>query len=115
MMKKRATLIEPGVKYFLNKTLKKSKNRKLLSKKININLLLFFIFTFIIGSILYYKWKHKPTLEELSYKDNLKKNYILNKMKAISDKKQKDRNEIITNLPKFESDFVKLHKNFYNI
>ena len=28
MMKKRATLIEPGVKYFLNETLKKSKNRK---------------------------------------------------------------------------------------
>ena len=37
------------------------------------------------------------------------------KIKSISDKKLRDKNEIITNLPKFESDFVKLHKNFYNI
>ena len=36
-------------------------------------------------------------------------------MKALSDQKLKDRKETITNLPKFESDFVKLHQNFYNI
>ena len=109
------TLIEPGVKYFLNETLKNCRNKKQVSEKININIALFALFSIIIGSILYYKWKHKPTLEELKQKDNIKKHYILNKIKQITDVKLKDRNETITNLPKFESDFVKLHKNFYNI
>jgi hypothetical protein len=109
------TLIEPGVKYFLNETLKNCRNKKQVSEKININITLLVLFSIIIGSILYYKWKHKPTLEELKQRDNLKKHYILNKIKQITDDKLKDRNETITNLPKFESDFVKLHKNFYNI
>src|SRR6056300_821969 len=109
------TLIEPGVKYFLNETLKNCRNKKQVSEKININITLLVLFSIIIGSILYYKWKHKPTLEELKQRDNLKKHYILNKIKQITDVKLKDRNETITNLPKFESDFVKLHKNFYNI
>ena len=109
------TLIEPGVKYFLNETLKNCRNKKQVSEKININIALFALFSIIIGSILYYKWKHKPTLEELKQRDNIKKHYILNKIKQITDVKLKDRNDTITNLPKFESDFVKLHKNFYNI
>jgi|TARA_B100001758_G_C18290132_1_gene546564 hypothetical protein len=111
----KATLIEPGVKYFLNETLKNCRNKKQLSETININIVLLFIFTAIIGSVLYYKWKTKPNLEELKQRENLKKHYILNKIKSISDKKLKEKNQIITNLPKFESDFVKLHKNFYNI
>ena len=115
MNTQKASLIEPGVRYFLSETLKNSRNKKQYIDKININVTLFLIFCFIIGGILYYKWKHKPTLEDLKHKERLKKYYILNKMKALSDKKLKDRNEIITNLPKFESDFVKLHKNFYNI
>ena len=52
-------------------------------------ILLFLIFTVIIGSILYYKWKHKPTLEELKHRDNLKKHYILNKIKLKSLKLKK--------------------------
>jgi hypothetical protein len=108
-------LIEPGVKYFLNETLKNCRSKKQVSEKININIALLLFFSLVIGSILYYKWKTKPTLEELKNRENVKKHYILNKIKQITDKKLKDRNETITTLPKFESDFVKLHKNFYNI
>ena len=109
------SLIEPGVKYFLNETLKNCRSKKQIREKININIVLLLFFFILIGSILYYKWKTKPTLEELKQRDNIKKYYILNKIKQIKDKKLKNRNETITNLPKFESDFVKLHKNFYNI
>jgi hypothetical protein len=109
------SLIEPGVKYFLNETLKNCRSKKQIREKININIVLLLFFFIIIGSILYYKWTTKPTLEELKQRDNIKKYYILNKIKQITDKKLKNRNETITNLPKFESDFVKLHKNFYNI
>ena len=115
MNTQKASLIEPGVKYFINETLKNCRNKKEYIDKININIVLFVLFSGVVGGILYYKWKHKLTLEEVKHKENLKKYYILNKMKAISDQRLKDRNETITNLPKFESDFVKLHKNFYNI
>ena len=115
MNSQKASLIEPGVRYFLNETLKNSRKKKQYLNKLNINITLFLIFCLVIGGILYYKWKHKPSLEELKHKENLKKYYILNKMKAVSEQKLKEKNEIITNLPRFESDFVKLHKNFYNI
>ena len=115
MNTQKATLIEPGVRYFISETLKNNRNKKQYIDKINTNITLFLIFCLIIGGILYYKRKHKPTLEDLKQKEQLKKYNILNKIKLLSDRKLKDRNEIITNLPKFESDFVKLHKNFYNI
>ena len=44
-----------------------------------------------------------------------KKTYILTKIKQINEHKQKQYNNTITNLPKFESEFEKMHKNFYNI
>ena len=33
LIRQRATLIEPGVKYFLNETLKNCRNKKLLTEK----------------------------------------------------------------------------------
>ena len=44
------TLIEPGVKYFLNETLKNCRNKKQVSEKININIALFALFSISIGS-----------------------------------------------------------------
>jgi hypothetical protein len=41
--------------------------------------------------------------------------YILEKIKGMSEQKQREENKIITDLPKFESDFVLLHKNYYKI
>ena len=38
---------------------------------------------------------------------------LLNKVKELSDKKKEEYDDMITKLPKFESDFELLHKNFY--
>ena len=46
-------------------------------------------------------------------KEDLKKNYLLNKVKELQQEKKKDYDKMITELPKFESDFELLHKNFY--
>ena len=51
------------------------------------------------------------TLDKL--KEELKQNYILTKIQSLTDAKHKEQNNSITNLPKFESDFVKLHENFF--
>ena len=42
----------------------------------------------------------------------MKKNYILNKIKQLNDKQKKEYDKMITNLPKFESDYELMHKKF---
>ena len=106
-------LIESGTRYFLRETLKNcnKKRTKYYNDLTNLGLLIgFFI---IVSSIVYYKYTTRPTEESRKQKETLKQTYILSKIQALTNKKFKDQNQIITNLPKFESDFVKLHENFF--
>ncbi len=41
--------------------------------------------------------------------------YVLEKIKSLQEAEKKKNNEIITTLPKFESNFVQLHKNYYKV
>ena len=110
----RPTLTEPGVSYFLKETLKKCKIKK--ENEINklINLGLFLMFIIITFSLLYFKFKTRPTNEDRKKIKQLKKDYFINKVKQLQAKKAQQLNQSITNLPKFESPFELLHKNFYN-
>jgi hypothetical protein len=108
-------LIEPGVKYFLRKSLK---NCYIVKKNyyyvvFNISLLLFLIF--ILGSFLIYKKKYKITETDRRTNIEISKNYLLEKIRKISAEKKKQKEELITNIPKFESSFVQLHKKYYTI
>ena len=113
--KKNAILTEPGVKYFLSETLKNVNKEKRVSNNFIINVGMFIGFVVTIGLILSYKYKNKPTPLQKKQNDLLKEGYILNKIRELNIEKKKETEKMITNLPKFESDFVKLHKNFYNI
>ena len=79
------------------------------------NVFLFLCFVFVAFFILNYKYKSKPNEEEKKEKDKLKKTYILSKIKQLSDKRKTEYDKMITNLPKFESNFELLHKKFYNV
>jgi len=109
------SLIEPGTKYFLKETLKKVHIDKTTYDNNLLNVFLFLCFIFVTFFILNYKYKSKPNDEEKKEKDKLKKTYILNRIKQLSDKKKADYDKMITNLPKFESNFELLHKKFYNV
>lgn len=111
----RASLIEPGVKYFLNETLKNVHSNKTKYQNLYFNIILFVLFVIFIASLLYYKYINKPDENERKKNNIFKEKYLLNTIKSINDQKKQERDEMITGLPKFESDFVKLHKNFYNI
>ena len=76
---------------------------------------MFIIFIGIISSVLIYKKNTKLTTEEKKEKELQKKTYILTKIKQINEMHQNKYNKMITNLPKMESEFEKLHKNYYNI
>ena len=111
----RASLIEPGVKYFLNETLKNVHSNKTKYQHLYLNTILFILFVLFISGILYYKYINKPDENEREKNKIFKEKYLLNTIKSINDQKKQERDEMITGLPKFENDFVKLHKNFYNI
>ena len=96
-------LIEPGVKYFLDETLKKCNKKRIEYNNNLFNILLFLGLFISISIFLIYKFKNKPTKKDLEEKEKLKKYYILNKIKSLNEKAAEERMEIITNLPKFES------------
>ena len=106
-------LIEPGVKYFLGETLKKCNYKKKEQNTYIINIGFFILFIIILSSYLLYKYKTKPTKQDKEKLEKLKKNYFIDKVKQMQSEKAKLTNQQITNLPKFESPFEVLHKNFY--
>ena len=69
----------------------------------------------VLALLLVWKKKTKLSKEEITEKRALQQKYILDKIRNIREQKMKANNTIITNLPKFESDFELLHKNYYKI
>ena len=106
-------LTEPGTTYFLKQTLKQCHTKKVVLNDNIVNLALFLGFYYFV--FLIYKHKNKPNEEELKKKEELKKTYILSKIKEINEKHQEKYNKMITDLPKFESNFEILHKKFYDV
>lgn len=108
-------LTEPGVSYFLRSTLKQCHDKKGKYFNIIFNLGLLFLFVVLLGVSLIYKKNTKLTSEEKEQKHKTERKYILEKIKSLQETERKKRDEVITNLPKFESNFVALHKNYYKI
>ena len=92
-------LVEPGYKKFICGVLNNCSN--LINKYINIlyNLTLLIIFIIIIGTTLVYKYKGKPTTQELENKEREKYQYILSKLKTLEVNKMKESQDLITNIP----------------
>lgn len=108
-------LTEPGVIYFLKETLSKCNQKKSIFYNTVFNLGCLFIFISILGILLVYKKNNKLTPEEMKNKRVKSQQYMLNRIKKFRETRAKEENEIITSLPRFESNFVKLHKNYYHI
>ena len=108
-------LTEPGVKYFLRETLKQCRDKKYNYYNTLINVAFLFLFLILLGIIIIYKKRTKPTEEEITEKRIQERNYIVNKIKEMQAERKKANNQIITNLPTFESSFETLHKNYYKI
>lgn len=109
------SLTEPGVMYFLKETLKQCNEKKTVFYNTVLNLGFLFIFISVLGILLAYKRKNKPTKEEIQKKNKEAQQYMLERIKAFREKVQRENNEVITTLPRFESNFVRMHKNYYNI
>jgi hypothetical protein len=98
-------LIEPGVRYFLNETLKQCHIFKENYKNLIVNIGLLIFFIIILGIILLIKYKGKLTPEEIKQKELEKKKYILSKIKNYQDARKKETQELITGLPHWNTEY----------
>ena len=94
-------LIEPGVRYFLNGTLKEC--RKFKDNYINVifNISMILLLFALIGGFLLYRYKGKPTPAELELNNRKKQEYIISKLNQIAyiRKNQDSIDGTITGLP----------------
>ena len=95
-------LVENGVKYFLNETLKQCHIFKNTYKNLLFNIGLFVIFLLILACILIYKYKGKLSPLEKQRKDRQKQQYILSKIQKFQIAKKQAHQELITGLPNWD-------------
>ena len=106
-------LIEPGMKYFMRETLKKCKTNKFEHYSKMFNIIGFISFILILGIFLVVRYKGKLTPIEKQYKLNEQRHYILSTIKQFQDVKRQQNQELITNIPKWESDLKIMNDKFY--
>jgi hypothetical protein len=97
-------LTEPGVKYFLNETLKQCHHFKEKYNNMMINIGVTVIFFIILGILLLYKYKGKLTPEEIEKNETNKKQYILSKIRNYQQTKLREQQQLITGLPHWDDE-----------
>lgn len=96
------SLIEPGVRYFLNGTLKECRKFKDNYISVLFNISMVILLVMVIGGWLLYRYKGKPTPAEMEVKDRKKQEYIISKLQQLAFEKKKSQNTtMITGLPCF--------------
>ena len=103
-------LIEPGVRYFLNGTLKQCREFKNKYNNIIWNISLTVGFLILLGAILLYKYKGKLTPVEKDMKNRQKQQYVLSKIKNFQEAKQRAQQELITGLPHWDTEYDVIHR-----
>ena len=95
-------LVEPGAKYFLRESLKQCHRFKDHYYNYYFNMAAGVLFVAVFGGILLAMYKGKPTPVEKMIKQREQQQYIMAKIKAYQHTRQQERQELITNLPKWE-------------
>ena len=108
-----ANLVEPGVHYFFNETLKKCKEFKDKYYNLIYNVFMFACFCLLFYIILRFKYKSKNDLQEKKMNEIKKEKYILSKIKNYQSEKKMNSN-IITGLPEYENEYSLIARRLYN-
>ena len=93
------TLTENITKFYIKNSLKQVRLYKNKYITIIVNILLFLGFLGITGLLLYYRYKGKLNPDEVKAKENIKKQYLFEKLHKISYEKRKENQNLITDLP----------------
>ena len=101
-IKTTSDLVDPKIKNFFNKTLKKCHDFKNKYNTLVSNIIYLLIFIFIFGVILIFKYKGKKNNYQKKIKDKKDKEYILAKLihiNKMNDKEKQNSLGLITDLP----------------
>ena len=105
------TLIEPGVKYFFGGVLKECNRLREEYNNAVFNACMLGLFALVLGALLYYKRRSKPTPEEQVVIRRKQQEYILSKLRMVNAANHAaSRGNFITGLPKWEVPEVELIK-----
>lgn len=102
MYEQKPSLVEPGMKYFINETLHQCKILKDKYQNIIFNFSLFIGIIVILGTFMYFRYKGKLSQEEIKKKDMQKQKYIMSKIFNYRINKQYEKGEI-SGLPNLTS------------
>jgi len=108
------TLTEPGMKYFINETLKQCHHFKQKYNNTMMNILLGISLVTFICIFLILKYKGKLTPNEKKAKDREKQHYILSKIKNYHDSRQRYSQSLITGLPEWRNEYDDIAVNRIN-
>tara|TARA_B100000674_G_scaffold478641_1_gene475991 strand:- start:340 stop:651 length:312 start_codon:yes stop_codon:yes gene_type:complete len=95
----RPYLTEPGVKYFINETLKQCHITKDKYYNFAFNVIAFLIFIIVIGLTLNYKYRGAMDFSEKQKREQEKKKYILGQIQKMQRLEKNNSMDLITNLP----------------
>ena len=104
-MEESTRLVEPGVRFFLRRTLRECREKKNILYSRAFNILLFVAFMSVLGGILYYKYKGKLTPAEKKARRDKEEEYLAGKIKSMQEQGKRDSNMIITDLPRIDKVF----------
>ena len=106
------SLIEPGVKYFFGGVLKECNGWREEYQNTVFNACMLGLFALILGALLYYKRRSKPTPEQQVVIRRKQQEYILSKLRMVNAANHAaSRGNFMTGLPKWEVPEVELIKN----
>ena len=81
-----ATLIEPGVRSFLKLSLQNCRQFKAQYYNTIFNTCTLFLFVAVIGTILYIKYKTKPSADDVERRKQQQREYVLSQLKLVNAK-----------------------------
>ena len=99
------SLTEPGIRFYLNHSLKNCKNTKDKYYNIIFNIISLLCLIGVISFILYYKYKGNTDFREKQRKEERKKLYILEQIKKMQEMNKNNSMDLITNLPLYKKEF----------
>lgn len=105
-------LVEPGMKYFMNETLKQCCSKKYDYYNHLYNLILGV--TFIVGFSIFlmYCFQEKKNIMKKRQQEEQKELYLTNIVNQIQLEERRKKNELITQLPTFEANQIVNSKQF---
>ena len=92
-------LTEPGIRHYFVESFKNCKEYKLQYHTWILNIVLFAVFVCSVSFVLYYKYKGKQSPALKKKKQEEDRVFIMNRIRSLQIEKQKENNNLITNLP----------------